>query len=53
MMVAVVKVHMHQGLVGGYEFPLSLAAIAFTLFILGSGPISIDWVIGGSGGSKR
>ncbi len=50
LVVAVFKVHWHQGLVGGYEFPLSLAAIAFALIFYGSGPISIDWVIGSDSG---
>ena len=50
LLVAVFKVHWRQGLVGGYEFPLSLAAIAFALIFYGAGPISIDWVIGSDSG---
>jgi len=53
MLVAVFKVHCHQGLVGGYEFPLSLAAIAFALIFTGSGPISLDWVFGRGGTAAR
>ena len=51
MAVAIVKVHWHNGLTGqmGYEFPLSLAAIAFSLIFTGAGPISIDWLRGGRG----
>jgi putative oxidoreductase len=59
MYVAIWKVHWHNGLMGspdrpGYEFPLSLAAIALALIICGAGPISIDHVLrgGGSGGSR-
>jgi putative oxidoreductase len=53
MMVAVLKVHLHQGLVGGYEFPLALSAMAFTSMCFGPGPISVDWIIGGVGKSRR
>ncbi|HWR17239.1 MAG TPA: DoxX family protein [Terriglobales bacterium] len=53
MLVAVFKVHWKQGLLGGYEFPLALAAMAFALIFMGAGSISIDWVIGGSRGSSR
>ncbi len=31
---------------GGFEFPLSLAAIAFALIFTGAGPISVDWLTG-------
>jgi len=46
MSVAIAKVHFHNGLMGnnGYEFPLSLAAIAFALIFLGPGPIAFDHV---------
>lgn len=51
LLVAIFKVHLHQGLVGGYEFPLSLSAIAFALILYGAGSISVDWLFGG--GSKK
>lgn len=46
MLVAIAKVYHGNGLVGpgGYEFPLSLAAMAFAVIILGAGPISMDWL---------
>lgn len=46
LLVAIVKVHHANGLAGpgGYEFPLSLATMAFAVFILGAGPISMDWL---------
>lgn len=54
MFVAIAKVHWKHGLlgVGGYEFPLALAAIAFALIFLGAGPIALDAVrsSGGAGG---
>jgi putative oxidoreductase len=44
--VAIAKVHFHNGLIGqgGYEFPLTLAALAFGLIFLGAGPIAFDHV---------
>ena len=44
MSVAIWKVHWKNGLLGngGYQFPLSLAAIAFALILLGAGPIALD-----------
>lgn len=57
MIVAIWKVHWHNGLTGdhGMEFPLALAAIAFFLIFFGGGAISLDHVLrgGGSGTSKR
>jgi putative oxidoreductase len=55
LMVAIWKVHWHNGLMGdhGYEFPLALAALAFALVFFGPGPISIDHVVGGGGGISR
>ncbi len=46
--VAIAKVHWHNGLTGqgGFEFPLSLAAIAFALIFTGAGSISVDWLTG-------
>ena len=51
MLVAIVKVHLHNGLTGqgGFEFPLACAAIAFALIFFGAGPISIDWMRGSKG----
>jgi len=53
--VAILKVHLHNGLLGqnGYQFPLALAAIAFAIIFTGSGPISLDWVFSGGGGGQR
>jgi putative oxidoreductase len=44
MAVAILKVHWKNGLTGehGYQFPLSLAAIAFALIFLGAGAIAMD-----------
>jgi putative oxidoreductase len=55
MMVAVIGVHLKNGLVGngGYEFPLSLAAMSFALLFFGGGPIALDAVIWGRGGGKK
>jgi len=53
MLVAVFKVELNHGLINGYEFPLALAAMAFALIFLGSGAISIDWVMGNTGGIAR
>lgn len=58
LIVAIWKVHWHNGLLGspdrpGYEFPMSLAAIAFALIFLGSGPISLDHVLRGGGSFSR
>lgn len=55
MLVAVFKVHLKNGLTGqgGYEFALSLAAIAFALIFTGAGPISADWLFGTGGGARR
>lgn len=58
LVVAVWKVHWHNGLVGsadrpGYEFPLIAAALAFALICFGAGPIALDHVLRGGGGGKR
>jgi putative oxidoreductase len=55
MAVAIVKVHWHNGLTGdhGFEFPLSLATIAFALIFFGAGPIAIDHVLRGGGTISR
>jgi len=51
MMVAILKVHLKNGLTsqGGFEFPLACAAIAFAVIFFGAGPISLDWLRGGRG----
>lgn len=56
MLVAIWKVHWHNGLMGagGYEFPLALAALSFALIFFGAGPIAFDHILrGGSSLSKR
>jgi putative oxidoreductase len=60
LVVAIWKVHLHNGLIGspdrpGYEFALAAAVLAFALILFGGGPIAIDHVLrgGGSGTSKR
>jgi putative oxidoreductase len=52
MLVAIWKVHFKNGLLGdhGYQYPLTLAAIAFALIFLGAGPIALDSVRRGGGG---
>lgn len=47
MLVAVVKVHWKNGLLGaaGYQFPLALAAMAFAIIFFGGGSISLDTAI--------
>ena len=49
MFVAIWKVHWKHGLQGngGYEFPSSLAAMAFALIFFASGPIALDAIRGG------
>ena len=46
MLVAIAKVHWKNGLIGqgGYEFPLSLATMAFALILFGAGPIALDHI---------
>ena len=57
LVVAIWKVHWHNGLTGdhGYEFPLAAATLAFVLIFFGAGPISLDHVVrgGGTGVAKR
>jgi putative oxidoreductase len=55
LLVAIWKVHWHNGLTGdhGYEFPLALAALAFALIFFGGGPIAIDHVLRGGGTSTK
>jgi len=44
MIVAIWKIHWKNGLLAqrGYEFPLALAAIAFTLTCYGPGPLALE-----------
>lgn len=53
--VAIAKVHFHNGLMGngGYEFPLSLATLAFALIFLGGGPIAFDHIRAPGGGIRK
>lgn len=57
MCVAIWKVHYKNGLTGqgGYEFPLALIAIAFTLLCFGGGPWGFNFGgrSGGTGKSKK
>lgn len=60
LVVAIWKVHLHNGLIGspdrpGYEFPLAVASLAFALIFFAGGPIGLDHVLrgGGSGSSRR
>ena len=60
LVVAIWKVHLHNGLMGspdrpGYEFALAASTLAFALIFFGGGPIAIDHVLrgGGSSASKR
>ncbi|HSY13203.1 MAG TPA: DoxX family protein [Verrucomicrobiae bacterium] len=48
MLVAIFGVHFKNGFLGqgNYQFPLTLAAIAFALIFSGAGPISIDGLRG-------
>jgi putative oxidoreductase len=53
MCVAIWKVHFKNGLTGpgGYEFPMSVATIAFALMCFGAGPWGLNF--GGSGGARK
>ncbi len=48
MLVAIFGVPLKNGFTGqgNYQFPLALAAIAFSLIFTGAGPISIDGMRG-------
>ena len=53
--VAILKVHLHNGMTGtgGYELPLGLDALAFGLIFFGAGPIALDHIrASGDGGGK-
>jgi putative oxidoreductase len=51
MLVALLKVHLHNGLTGqgGYQMVLALSAMAFAIIFTGAGAISLDWLIGEKG----
>jgi putative oxidoreductase len=60
LVVAIWKVHLHNGLIGspdrpGYELALAASTLAFALIFFGGGPIAIDHVLrgGGSGAPRR
>ena len=60
LIVAIWKVHLHNGLIGspdrpGSELALAASALAFALIFFGGGPIALDHVLRGGGGgtSKR
>jgi len=55
LVVAIWKVHWHNGLMGngGSEFPLALSALAFALIFFGGGPIALDHVRAGGGGKTK
>ncbi len=50
MMVAILRVHLHNGLLGGphgagYEYPLALLALAILIIFKGGGAMSVDRAI--------
>jgi putative oxidoreductase len=55
MIVAILLVHLPHGLTGegGYQFPLSLAALSFALIFLGPGPIALDRFVRFGGGRAK
>lgn len=55
LVVAIWKVHLHNGLTGdhGFEFPLAAATLAFALIFFGAGPIALDHILRGGGSSAR
>ena len=42
MGVAVAQVHLHEGLIRGYEYPLMLLVVAVAIVLSGAGPASFD-----------
>jgi len=47
--VAIVLVHAKNGFFnqkGGFEYNLTLIAVGVALFLTGSGPVSVDWLLG-------
>ena len=55
MCVAIWKIHFKNGLTGagGYEFPMSVATIAFALMCFGAGPWGLGFVGGRWGGTRK
>lgn len=58
LVVAIWRVHLHNGLLGspdrpGYEFPLAVASLALALVFFGAGPIALDHVLRGGGTGSR
>ena len=58
LVVAIWKVHLHNGLTGtpdhpGFEFPMAAAALAFALIFYGSGSLAIDHILRGGGTGAR
>jgi len=55
MAVAIWKVHWKNGMFakGGYEFPLTLATIAFVLILFGAGPIGLDSILEKGAASRK
>lgn len=53
--VVITKVHWKNGLLGngGYQLPLALAAIAFSLIFSGAGPMALDAIRSGGGRSTK
>jgi putative oxidoreductase len=53
--VAILKVHLHNGMLGpaGYELPLGLDALAFALIFFGGGSIALDHVRAPGGGGWK
>jgi putative oxidoreductase len=54
MAVAIIKIHLHGGLMGpnSFAFPLSLFAIALMLVFTGCGWLGLDDFAGRGGGSR-
>jgi len=52
-MIFAVKSQFHNGLLHGYDFPLTCTAMAFALIFYGAGPVSLDWAFGLGGSSSR
>lgn len=53
MVMAIVKVRLQQGFVGGFEFEFSLLAMALALVVAGPGRLSVDLDILGFGQTAR
>jgi putative oxidoreductase len=53
--VAIVKVHLHHGMMGngGYELPLALASLAFALIFFGGGPMAFDHIRAPGSGREK